>query len=105
MSQNRAERRLLALSLRRRIGAFRGYGVVSTCLKMFAVSAVMGVFCTGLHSWLERSFSGGGLAGEIARLATTIVAGMVVVVLGARALGVREARMLSLRRDDESSML
>jgi putative peptidoglycan lipid II flippase len=80
----------LALALRRRVGPFRGEAVGASCLKMLAISAVMGYAAGAFHGWLERAFGGAGLAGEILRLALAILAGLAVVAGGARVLGIRE---------------
>jgi peptidoglycan biosynthesis protein MviN/MurJ (putative lipid II flippase) len=87
----------LAIGLRRRIGGFRGQRVVSTCLIMLALSALMAVVSDLAYGALERWLGGGGLIGEAARLGGAIVAGMAFVAAGLSMLGLPESRRIFRR--------
>jgi putative peptidoglycan lipid II flippase len=82
---------LLSRALRRRLGRLSRYGVVSTTVKMAAVSVVMGVACRLFHRGLGAVAGGGGFPGEILRLAGAIGVGLVLVAVGVRLLGIPEA--------------
>jgi putative peptidoglycan lipid II flippase len=84
----------LGVGLRRRVGRLDRYRVVSTFVKMFLVSVVMGAISALTHAGLERWAGGGGLAGEIARLAAAIAGGVACVALGIHALDLPEGRAL-----------
>lgn len=88
---------LLSAALRRRLGSLRGSGAAATALRMVALSAVMGVGCAALHGALELWLPGGGIGGDVARLALVIAAGAAFALEGARRLGVPEARALGER--------
>lgn len=82
----------LAVSLRRRVGAFRGLRVIDTTLRMVVVAAVQGWGVHLVHGALERGLPGGGILGEIARLATAIAAGIALTLGVAFAVRVHEVR-------------
>lgn len=83
---------ILALGLRRRAGSIAGHGVVPATLAMVAVSLLMGLACAGVHAALLHGVPGGGLAGQIARLAAAVGVGVATTAAGALALRVPEAR-------------
>ena len=84
----------LAVGLRRHLGSLAGQRVVTTYLKMLLVSVVMGGACRLLHDWLESGWPGGGLTGEIVRLAIAIVAGVGLLLVGVAVARVPEGRLL-----------
>ena len=86
---------ILAWGLRKRAGSLAGQGVVRATLAMMVVSAAMAVCCGGMYAGLARVAPGGGLGGELARLMTAVVVGVVAATLGALALRVPEARALA----------
>jgi putative peptidoglycan lipid II flippase len=86
---------ILAWGLRRRAGSISGHGVVRNTLSMAVVSLVMAVCCGGTHALMVRLAPGGGLAGEIARLAVAVLIGVATAGAGALALRVPEARALA----------
>lgn len=69
-------------ALRRRIGKMRGEGVLRTTLQMAGLSACLGGACHLVQSWLEHAMGGGGLPGDLARLALSIAVGGGVWLLG-----------------------
>jgi putative peptidoglycan lipid II flippase len=85
---------ILAWGLRRRAGSIAGHGVVRATLSMALVSLVMGACCGGVHALLAHLLPGGGVAGEIARLAAAVAVGVATAAAGALALRVPEARAL-----------
>jgi putative peptidoglycan lipid II flippase len=86
---------ILAWGLRKRAGSIAGHGVVSGTLSMAIVSLVMGGCCGGAHALMVRLLPGGGLTGEIARLAFAVAVGVGTAAAGALALRVPEARALA----------
>ena len=84
----------LSFGLRRHLGPMREYGVTATCLKMLLLSALMGTLVAWIHAGLERSIGGGGLPGEIGRLAVAVAGGVLFLAAGLQALKVPEARAL-----------
>ncbi len=88
---------ILQRGLRRRIGTFRGHGVLPTTLQVAALSVLMGFACASLHAFLERTAPGGGIGGEVGRLALAIGAGVAIVAAGAFALKIPEARTIASR--------
>jgi putative peptidoglycan lipid II flippase len=85
---------ILAWGLRKRAGSIAGHGVIRATLAMVAVSVLTGVCCGGGHAALVHLVPGGGLAGEIARLAAAVAAGLATTLGGALALRVPEAYAL-----------
>jgi putative peptidoglycan lipid II flippase len=86
---------ILAWGLKRRAGSIAGHGVVKSTLSMALVSLVMGGCCGGVHAGLVHLLPGGGVAGEIARLAAAVAVGVATAAAGALALRVPEARALA----------
>jgi len=84
----------LSIGLRRRLGPMREYGVISTCLKMLVLSALMGIVVAWVHAALEPSIGGAGTAAQIGRLGISIASGVLFLLLGLRALKLPEARAL-----------
>jgi putative peptidoglycan lipid II flippase len=83
---------ILAWALRKRAGSIAGHGVLRASLTMVLVSVVTGLGCGGAHAALLHFAPGGGVAGEIARLAAAVGVGVATTMAGAIFLGVREAR-------------
>ncbi len=88
---------ILQRGLARRIGGLREHGVVRATVGVAALSVGMGAASGLLHAWLERSLAGGGIAGEIGRLAVAVAAGVAIFGAGALALRIPEARMIAER--------
>jgi len=86
---------ILAWGLRKRAGSIAGHGVVRATAAMAVVSVAMGLGCHVAHAGLVQVVPGGGVAGEIARLAAAVAVGVVVAGGGALALRVPEARALA----------
>jgi putative peptidoglycan lipid II flippase len=86
---------ILAWGLRKRAGSIAGHGVVRATLSMAVVSIVMGTCCGGAHALLVRLLPGGGVVGEIARLAAAVAVGVATACAGALALRIPEARALA----------
>ncbi len=84
----------LSIGLRRRLGPMREYGVISTCLKMLVLSALMGIVVAWVHAALEPLIGGAGTAAQIGRLGISIASGVLFLLLGLRALKLPEARAL-----------
>ncbi len=85
---------LLSRGLGRHLGPMRGSGVVSTTLKLAALSAIMGVACAGAHAGLERWAPGGGFPGLALRLLVAVLLGIGLTLLGAHRMDLPEARRL-----------
>ena len=85
---------ILAWGLRKRAGSIAGHGVLRATLAMLAVSLATGLCCGGVHAALSRFVPGGGLAGEIARLAASVAVGIATTLGGALAFRVPEAHAL-----------
>ncbi len=83
---------ILAYGLRKRAGSIAGHGVMRATLGMVFVSLVMGLCCGGTHAALRLIVPGGGVAGEIVRLAVAVAVGGATSLAGALALRVPEAR-------------
>jgi putative peptidoglycan lipid II flippase len=83
---------ILAFGLRKRAGSIAGHGVLRATFGMVFVSLVMGLCCGGAHAALVVFVPGGGVAGEIARLAVAVAVGGATSLAGALALRVPEAR-------------
>lgn len=88
----------LALALRRKLGSFREERVVSSCLKMVVLSAVMALVAGFAHGALERWIGGGGLLGEAGRLGVAIVAAVAFLAAGVYAFDLPESRLIFRRR-------
>jgi putative peptidoglycan lipid II flippase len=88
---------LLERGLRRRVGRLTGESVGRTCWVMLAVSGIMGLACVATQAALERHLGGGGVPGQIVRLALTIALGVSIVALGLRVTGLPESHTLFRR--------
>ena len=62
---------------------------------MALVSLVMGACCGGTHALLTHLVPGGGIAGEIGRLAFAVAVGVATTAAGALLLRIPEARTLA----------
>ena len=82
---------ILAWGLRKRAGSIAGHGVLRATLAMVCVSIVTGLCCGGTHAALAHFAPGGGVAGELGRLAVAVAAGIATTAGGALALRVPEA--------------
>ena len=82
---------ILAWGLRKRAGSIAGHGVLRATLAMVGVSVLTGLCCGGTHAVLSHFTPGGGIAGEIGRLAVAVGVGIATTVGGALALHVPEA--------------
>jgi putative peptidoglycan lipid II flippase len=87
----------LSFGIRKQLGSLRGERLVSTTLKMLALSALMGGLASWVHGAVEVRFGGGGLAGEIGRLGTAIACALAFLALGLRVLDLPETRGLLSR--------
>ncbi len=85
---------ILAWGLRKRAGSIAGHGVLRATLAMACVSIVTGFCCGVTHAALAQFAPGGGLAGEIGRLAIAMGVGIATTAGGALALRVPEAHAL-----------
>lgn len=81
---------LLAL-LRRRLGPIGIRQLLSTLVRISVASVVMGAAAGALHGWLAtQALVGGGVLTQVARVSLSIGAALVVLVVMARLLRVRE---------------
>jgi putative peptidoglycan lipid II flippase len=87
----------LAAGLRRRLGAFEGERVISSCLTMLVLSLLMAVVAGLTHGALAGAFGGGGWIGEAARLGAAIVAAVAFLAAGIYALDLPESRVIFRR--------
>jgi len=96
----------LAFGLRRRLGSFSGLGVLSTTLRVAAVSAVMGVLVRLAHGATLGVVPAAGTATEIVRLGVLVALGVAITLAGFATLGVPELRDLreriARRRDPDA---
>jgi putative peptidoglycan lipid II flippase len=88
---------ILAVGLKRKAGALTGRGVVRATLSMAALSLLMGVTCWALHAALSQVLPGEDVARAALKLGVTVAAGGAVTLVGARLLGVPEARDIVAR--------
>jgi putative peptidoglycan lipid II flippase len=85
---------LLAKNLRRRLGSFHEYAVLSLIVKSMGAAAVMGVTVYFLDRFFQRGWKDMNLLQELSSLAVCIVAGIVVYFGCCRLLRVKEVRYL-----------
>ena len=88
---------ILAWGLRRRAGSIAGWGVARTTGYVAVLAVVMGFGCAGIHAGATRLAPGGGLFGEIARLAIAVAAGIGMTVAGGIAVKIPEVRAVVAR--------
>jgi putative peptidoglycan lipid II flippase len=86
---------ILAWGLRERAGSIAGHGVVRSTCAMAAVSLLMGLGSASAFAGLLRWLPGGGVAGQIARLAVAVGVGVATTAGGALALRIPEARAVA----------
>lgn len=85
---------MLALVLRRRLGALRGERVVRTTLALVVVSVAVGLAAGGSHAAAGALVSGSGLAAQLVCLAAGIGAGLAALAACLPWLGIPETRAL-----------
>jgi putative peptidoglycan lipid II flippase len=88
---------ILGWGLRARIGPMGDMAVVGATWRMVLVAATVGAASWGVQQALESALPGGGLAGEIGRLAASVTTGAAVTLAGATVLRVPEGAEI-LRR-------
>jgi putative peptidoglycan lipid II flippase len=86
---------ILAWGLRKRAGSIAGHGVMRASLSMVGVSVLTGLSCGTTHAALSHFAPGGGIAGEIGRLAVAVGVGLATTVGGALSLRVPEAHLVA----------
>jgi len=87
----------LGVALRRKVGPMGGERLISSALRIAVLSALMAIVCGLTYEAVARIFGGGGLLGEILRLAGVILVGLAVIAVGAWVLRVPEIRELLAR--------
>ncbi len=85
---------LLSRGLRARLGPLGDGSVLRVSAALVVLSGIMGFACSAAFAVLVRLLPGGGLAGEIGRLACVVVLGMAITGLGAHWIDFPEARAL-----------
>ncbi len=85
---------ILERGLARRAGSLREHAVLRVTLKLAVLAAVMGAACVACQTALERFASGGGFAGEAARLAVSVALGVGITAWGVHVMNLPEVEAI-----------
>jgi putative peptidoglycan lipid II flippase len=85
---------LLLVLLGKKLGGFGRHGLLPTLLRTLLAAGIMGIWIWGLMSILPAPATYGSITGEITQVILPALAGLIVYILLAAALGVEEMLLL-----------
>ncbi|HVC19567.1 MAG TPA: murein biosynthesis integral membrane protein MurJ [Vicinamibacterales bacterium] len=80
----------LVFLLSRQLDGLEGRRLTATLVRVVLASALMAAVAAAANGWLGRLLPGGGLGAGLLKVGGAIAAGLVVLVVSVRALGIRE---------------